>query len=150
MTSFDIALKNYESIYNSTCDLPHWEYKFKDVNEWETTYGKSFEEYKVAVRQGILSNKEYFMDKVIEECSEVIKELMKCKLFGIEHNYTGEKNIDKFKRELADLQDTLRVFSEIMGDETLNKLTVETDSLEYRRERLLIYALYVEGITKDF
>ena len=32
----------------------------------------------------------------------------------------------------------------------VDKKTVETDSLEYRRERLLIYALYVEGITKNF
>ena len=149
MTSFDIALKNYEGIYNSTCDRPYWEYKFKDVNEWETTYGKSFEEYKVAVRQGILSNKEYFMDKVIEECSEVIKELMKCKLFGYNHNYTGEENGVKFKRELADLQDTLRVLSEVLDDPELKSLTVECPTLDYRRERLVSYALFSKGVMRD-
>ena len=147
--SFDIAMKNYEGIYNSTCDRPYWEYKFKDVNEWETTYGKSFEEYKVAVRQGILSNKEYFMDKVIEECSEVIKELMKCKLFGYDHNYTGEENGVKFKRELADLQDTLRVLSEVLDDPELESLTVECPTLDYRRERLVSYALFSKGVMRD-
>ena len=51
--------------------------------------------------------------------------------------------------KLADLQDTLRVLSEVLDDPELKSLTVECPTLDYRRERLVSYALFSKGVMRD-
>ena len=49
-------------------------------------------------------------DKVIEECSEVIKEICKAKRFGIDNVHKGLTNRDRILDEIADLRYALDTY----------------------------------------
>ena len=49
-------------------------------------------------------------DRVVEECSEVIKEICKAKRFGIDNVHKGRTNRDRILDEMSDLRYALDVY----------------------------------------
>lgn len=94
-----------------------------------------------------LSDTNYLLDKVSEECSEVIKEAIKCRLFGWDNQYEGydAPNGARLIAEIEDLQNTLRVLAENVKREELTRVTMELNSLSYRRNRLESFGRLVVG-----
>ena len=84
-----------------------------------------------------MTKHEYYMNKLAEECGELVQITIKTKIFGIDNvnPKTNESNRDQLKNEMCDVLTSIKIISEAYGIE------ITDEDMVARKEKMDHYYL---------